>query len=318
MQLSSIYETIQPELTQVEESLKSLAREAFPWMTELLDYTLPVAGKRIRPALTLLAGRFYHYDTDRLVPMAAAIELFHTATLVHDDVVDSSLVRRGQPTVARLRGEKTAVLLGDYLFAHSAEMVTRLNNLRVVKLFAQALVAISSGELRQNSSPQHTKLTRQHYFHWIGNKTASLFALATQCGAVLSRAPHKSELALQGYGVNLGLSFQVVDDILDLVGEEKELGKPVGADLLQGALTLPAILAAEHYPQEGALKKAPQDETSRKRALELMAQPAIIQECYSIASDFCSQALDNLKALPQDSARNALADLADYALKRRK
>ncbi len=255
MELNEIYCSVQEDLARVEDSLKAVSAVGFDRLAELLGYSLERSGKRIRPALTLLCGRFYTYDLDRLLPMAVSVELMHTATLVHDDAVDKSAVRRGRPTVNKVWGEDKAVLLGDYLFARAGEFCADTGNLRVIKLFSQTLGIISSGEIKQSFDAFNLEQTREDYLQRISSKTASLFSLATKSGAVLSRAPEMVVEALAEYGHNLGIAFQIVDDILDFVGTEEELGKPVGSDLAQGTLTLPAMLLLKYYPEDNPVRK---------------------------------------------------------------
>jgi len=230
LELSQIYAPVQKDLTRVKNRLRSISRIDFPWLSEQLSYVAKGSGKRIRPALTLLAGRFYNYDLKCLLPMAVSVELMHTATLVHDDAIDKSMVRRGKPTINKLWGEETAVLLGDYLFARAGMSVADTYNTRVIRLFSQTLATISSGEINQFLEAFNLEQTRQHYFKRIFSKTASLFSLATESGAILSGAPEKSVKLLKEYGDNLGIAFQIVDDILDFTGTEETLGKPVGSD----------------------------------------------------------------------------------------
>lgn len=321
MALDTIYALIQYDLAKVEESLKSVSSVGFSGLSELLGYSLESGGKRIRPALTLLCGKFYDYDIDYLLPMAAAVELLHTATLVHDDAIDDSDVRRGRPTVNKVWGEDKAVLLGDYLFAKAGEFCASTGNIRVVKLFSRTLATISGGEIRQSFDAFVLEQTREEYFQRVAAKTASLFCLATESGAVLSRAPEKSVQGLIEYGHNLGIAFQIVDDILDFVGTERELGKPVGSDLVQGTLTLPAMLLLEYYPEDNPVRKLFQERDKLenvKRAIELVRNSPIIDRCYAVAADYCARACQSLNLLPDCPSRQALVELADYVVKRKK
>ena len=177
MRLSQIYQSVQQDLAKVESQIRSVTEVDFPGLAELLGYIL-TGGKGIRPVLTLLSGKFYHYNLDLLLPMATAIELMHTATLVHDDAIDNSSVRRGRPTINRIWGEDKAVLLGDYLFAKAGEFAATTGNLRVITLFAQTLQIISSGELKQSFNAFNLEQTRDHYLDRISSKTASLFSLS--------------------------------------------------------------------------------------------------------------------------------------------
>ena len=319
--LSTIYEPIQEDLVKVEARLRSVCEVDFPWLSKLLEHSLKSGGKRIRPALVLLAGKFYNYDLSYLLPVATAIEILHTATLVHDDAIDNSLVRRGRPTINKVWGEDKAILLGDYLLAKSEELVADTQNLRVIKLFAQTIMTISSGELNQAFSAFNLEQTRQQYLQRISSKTACLISLATESGAILSQAPEKSVEALKGYGYNLGIAFQIVDDTLDFIGTEEEMGKPVGSDLAQGTLTLPAILLLERYPEDNPVRRLFQNEDRQRNielAMELVRNSSITQECYAVASDYCARACHNLSLLPDNASRRSLIKLADYVVKRRK
>ena len=319
--MSTIYEPIQEDLVRVEDRLRSVCEVDSPQLSKLLDYSLKSGGKRVRPALILLSGKFYRYDLNYLMPMATAVEILHTATLVHDDVIDNSPVRRGRPTVNKAWGEDKAILLGDYLLAKSQELVAETQNLRVVRLFAQTFMTLSSGELAQAFNAFNLGQTRQQYLRRISAKTASLISLATESGAILSQAPEKSVEALKEYGHNLGIAFQIVDDILDFIGTEEEMGKPTGSDLAQGTLTLPAMLLLERYPEDNPVKRLFQNEDKSKNiglAIELVRSSSIPQECYAVASDYCARACHNLKLLPDNASRRSLIELAEYVVKRRK
>jgi heptaprenyl diphosphate synthase/octaprenyl-diphosphate synthase len=320
LELSKIYQPVQEDLAKVKENLRSIIKVDFPWLSQQLDHVVKGGGKGIRPALTLLAGKFYHYNLEYLLPMAVSVELMHTATLVHDDAIDKSVMRRGRPTIYKMWGEEPAVLMGDYLFAKAGEFVADTQSPRVIKLFSQTLATISSGELSQFLSAFRLEPTRQHYFRRISSKTASLFSLATETGAILSEAPEKSVTALKEYGHNLGIAFQIVDDILDFTGTEEKLGKPIGSDLAQGTLTLPAMLLLERYPEDNPIKRwfASQNEPENiDQALTLVRDSSIIEECYTVAAEYCARACQNLRSLPENTSRQALTDLADYVIRRR-
>lgn len=322
MELSEIYAPIRGDMDKIEGCLKSVCKVDFPHLAKLLDYSLRSVGKRIRPILTLLSGKFYDYNLERLLPMATAVEILHTATLVHDDSVDKSSVRRGRATVNSLWGEEQAILLGDYLFAEAGSLTASTGNLRTIKLFSETLKIISWGEISQALNAYNVKLTREAYFDRMAKKTAALFVLSTESGAVLSGAPEPCIQLLNEYSYNLGLAFQVVDDILDFIGTEKELGKPAGADLVQGTFTLPAMLLRQRYPEEPAVKDLFKNKDSRadiKKVIDLVRNsPDITDECYRIANDFCGKACRNLNQLPDKPARKSLLELADYVVRRKK
>jgi len=321
VELSGIYRSIQDDLSQVKGYLRSIIKVDFSWLSQQLDYVAGGGGKGIRPALTLLSGKFYQYNLKYLLPMAVSVELMHTATLVHDDAIDKSSLRRGRATIYKLWGTEPAVLLGDYLFAKAGEFVSDTQNPRVIKLFSQTLATISSGELNQFFSAYNLKQTREQYFKKISGKTASLFSLATESGAILSGAPEKSVKILRDYGYYLGIAFQIVDDILDFIGTEEELGKPVGSDLTQGTLTLPAMLLLERYPEDNPVKRRFENRDNPdniKQAIELIRNSPIVDECYAVASEYSARACQNLKDLPENSSREALLGLAEYVVARKK
>jgi geranylgeranyl pyrophosphate synthase len=323
LQLNQIYQSVQEDLARVENQIKSVTEVDIPALAELLNHIL-TGGKEIRPALTLLSGKFYHYNFELLLRMATAIELMHTATLVHDDAIDHSPVRRGRPTVNSIWGEDRAVLLGDYLFARAGEFAALTGNLRVITLFSQTLQIISSGELKQTFDAFNLEQTRDHYFERISSKTASLFSLATISGAILSQAPEESIQALREYGYNLGIAFQIVDDILDFTGTEEKMGKPIGSDLAQGTFTLPAMLLLERYPGDNPIKELfhNQDMSEEvkqkkiKQAIGLVRNSPIERQCYNIASDYCTKARHKLELLPDNPSRRTLVELADYVVAR--
>jgi len=320
LSIATIYEPIQEGLELVEEKLMDFSHVDYPWIAKPLGYVLESHGKRVRPGLTLLAGRFYQYDLKKLVPMAAAIELFHNATLVHDDAVDHALLRRGKSAVNSLWGEGVAVLLGDYLFSVSADLVASIGNLRVVSMFARTLTEISGGQLRETFSSYNWRLKREEYYEQIYSKTASLFAAATGTGAVLSGAPEWAVETLLSYGKNLGMAFQVVDDILDFTGDEEEMGKPVGSDLLQGTLTLPAIILRERNPDDSSIRELFEKRGGREdvdRIIEMIRNSSILEQCHDIAADFSAQARKDVEGLPDEPCRRSLTELADYVVERR-
>ena len=323
MELSEIIAPVQDDLGKIDDFIKPVCSVDFPHLSKLLNYSLGSVGKRLRPILTLLSGKFYDYNLERLLPMATAVEILHTATLVHDDAVDKSSVRRGRATVNSLWGEEQAILLGDYLFAEAGSLTASTGNLRTIKLFAETLKIISWGEISQALNAYNIKLKKEEYFDRMAKKTGALFVLSTESGAVLSGAPEQSIQILNDYAYNLGLAFQVVDDILDFVGTEKQLGKPAGADLMQGTVTLPAMLLREKYPQEPVVKNLFKSKDTQsddvKKVIDLVRNtPEITEECYRVAADFCHRATRNLRSLPEKSARRSLLELAEYVVRRKK
>jgi octaprenyl-diphosphate synthase len=333
--LIGIYQPVLPDLARVEKMLRSASVEALsPVVRELfgnargsenivnlLSYSLSGSGKRLRPALTLLSGKLFHYDPGSLLALATSIEILHTATLVHDDIIDKSLLRRGKPTINALWNSDRAILTGDYLFSKSLEFVANIRNNALTCLFVQNLLVLCSGELTQNFNSFNTRQTREHYFNTIGSKTAALFSLATEGGAILGLAPEDSTQALKQYGYDLGMAFQIVDDILDFVGDEKEMGKPKGSDLSQGIITLPAMMLMDRYPRDNPVSQIEDgDKTENvKQAVTLILEdPRIIEDCYTVAVEYADKARSELESLPRGESRDSLLDLADFAINRTK
>lgn len=317
MELKQIYSPVREDLNRVGDTIKSISHVDYDWLAEQLSYLVKEIGKGIRPALTLLSGKSYKYDLTYLLPMAVSVELMHTATLVHDDAIDKALTRRGQATINSIWGDEIAILMGDYLFAKAGEFVSDTQTPRVVKLFSQTLGTISSGEIGQFRGAFNLDQSRDNYFRRIYSKTASLFSLATQSGAILAKAPEEVVNVMKEYGDNLGIAFQIVDDILDFTSTEEAMGKPVGSDLTQGTLTLPAMLLMELYPDDNPVDRLFKtgDKSNVTRAIEMVLESTIIGDCYKIASEYCSRACQNLNLLPDTAGRESLYALADYVVK---
>ena len=316
-----IYEPIKGELVQVSENLKSLRRGEDHHMTPLLTYLFNRGGKGMRPAVTLLAAGVFGKDTPAAITMATAVELLHIATLIHDDTVDNSLTRRGMDTISSRWDENVAILLGDYVFAASATYVCDTNNIRVIRRFSETIMDLSSGQLMEYFNGHNVDQTRQLYEDRIYRKTASLFRTAAESGAILGGAPEEGIEALSKYGYNIGMAFQIVDDILDVSGDAEEIGKPVGNDLLQGVLTLPSIKLLERYPTDNpvrALFASPGNQENLQESLEMMQESDILEECEAEAEGYCDEALRILEGLPKTPARESLRILASYVTKRQR
>lgn len=336
MELDEIYYPIKDDLARVEEMVKAVYEARLPWLaedlgnglrsagrvTELLTHILSSSGKRLRPALTLLSAKLYKYSPERILPMATAIEVLHIATLVHDDAIDNSALRRGRPTINSIWGDEKAILLGDYLVAQAGELAVSTGNREVVKRLYQTLMTITSGELAQSFNAFNLEESQKYYLHRISSKTASLLSVSTECGAILSHAPRRAAKALKDYGFNIGIAFQIVDDILDYIGTTEELGKPVGSDLREGTITLPVLLLMKHYPNEASLRDVIQNRNraeNTKRVAEIIRNsPQIIKECYDMAEDYCNKAVENLNVLPDKAEKISLIELAKFMVKRRR
>ena len=309
---------VESEIAQVETRIKQTGERDFPYLTELLGHVLGKSGKRMRPGITLLVGKHFSYFEERHVPMAAAVELLHLATLVHDDTVDDADTRRGQETINALWGSKVAVLLGDYLFANSAELVTSTGSLDATELFAHTLRELATGELQELSVAFTGDSSRDLYWKRIHGKTASLFSTAAESAAILGDASLQQIEACRDFGTNLGMAFQIVDDILDFEGTEEEIGKPVGNDLLQGVLTLPAIIFIERYGTQEIIN-AENDLREPHLAADMtekIRNSTAIAEAYTVADEFLQKAQQSLEELGESTYQRSLAEMITYVTKR--
>lgn len=316
----ALYGPVGGDLPRVDEMLRGLQHVEFPWLRNMLEATLTGGGKRLRPAIALLAGRLGDYDLEKLVPLAASVELLHTATLIHDDVIDAAQERRGKPTAAALFNNASSVMLGDYMFAHAAEFVARTGNIRVIRNFADTLRVMANGELMQDMSAYEYSPDVQRYLDRIYGKTASLFATAAEGGAIVTGAPEELVAPMRTFGQHLGMAFQIVDDILDFSATSEELGKPAGSDLLSGTLTLPTLLYMDRNPHDNPVRRAFDGVRRRSnlaRAVEEIRASDILDESMVTARRFANMARSELERVPGGEARQTLEGLVEYVLSRR-
>lgn len=316
----SFHIPIQDQLLQVDNNIRAMSTIEFLPLGSLLGEALSTSGKRMRPSITILASQFKPTSDEAPILMATAVELLHIATLIHDDTVDDASVRRGKATVSSMWGPNIAVLVGDYVFASSATFVCDTKNVRVIRRYSETIMELSTGELMERFTTFDPTQTRQQYEERIYNKTACLFSTAAETGAVLSGADEGTIQALKCYGRSLGMAFQIIDDILDLEASSDQMGKPVGNDLKQGVLTLPAILALERYPDHNPivdLFAGKASEANLKKALDLVYNSTVIQDSYSIAHEYQKTASDALASFPNSTHKKALLEACDYVLERK-
>lgn len=313
----SSFALVQDGLAAVERTLAETAQPDHPLLGPMLSMVLPGSGKRLRPALAMLTGKLGTYDAERLLHMATGVELLHGASLVHDDVVDESDRRRGAQTLFTRVGNALAVLVGDYLFAQSASRCVATGDIRVIGLFAQTLASMCQGQIEEASrgSTPHLTLTREGYYQTIWGKTASLFVLACEGSAIIAGLTEPQILAMRRYGDRLGLAFQVVDDILDFIGTEAELGKPVGGDLRQGTITLPVICLRDQLLD--AEFRAIFDADDTAAIVELIRDSPAIERAQAEADQLLAEAREALREVPAGPARDALEALTHYVVERR-
>lgn len=322
LKILPLLEPIREELQVVEETLHLAAHGEHERLGEILNYLLDSGGKRIRPALVILASKFHDHDAARVLPLAAAVEMLHTATLVHDDLVDGSLLRRGSPTLNVELSAGVVILVGDYLFAWAADLAAATESVPVVDIFAKTLMTICRGEITHAFDRDGWRRTKEDYYHSTYSKTASLFAASAQSGALLSGAPDATIQALREYGCKLGMAFQIVDDILDLVGDEHVVGKPIGGDLRQGTVTLPILLFLEEHPQTDLLRSIFEQQDGREekiRALvDMVRSSPAIAAAREEAQRFTVESKQAIKDLSPNPYRQVMLDLADFLLERRR
>ena len=289
---------------------------------ELSKHLIDSGGKRLRPMLTLAAAQLGGYAGDKHVNLAAAVEFIHTATLLHDDVVDASTLRRGKVAANLVWGNKATVLVGDFLFSRAFEMMVDTGSLRVLDILSHASAVIAEGEVMQLKSESNLGTTEEHYLKVVGAKTAALFAAAAESGATLcDKGPVFIE-ALRAYGENLGIAFQLVDDALDYSGRQALMGKAVGDDFREAKVTLPVILAYERADKQAqqfwkrVIEGGPQSEPDLERAISYVESTGAIQETMTRARHYADAAAAALAPLPQGEIRSALSDIADFCVER--
>jgi geranylgeranyl pyrophosphate synthase len=308
----------------VENKILETTEVSFQPLSQALSYLLVGGGKRLRPAIIILAAKLHRFDPRSVHCLAAAVEMLHTATLVHDDMLDNSVVRRGKPTLNQTWDKSATILVGDYLFAQAAYLAADTDNLRVMRIFSDAVMTICSGEIRQTlqANGDGQGQTLDGYYDSIYAKTASLFAASAEAGAVLGELSDEGVASLRDYGYNLGMAFQISDDVLDFTGDQRRLGKPVGSDLRRGLLTLPALNFQAQNPQDQRLARILDDgDMSDVDFLDIIgaiARSGAIEASLAKAREFSSQAQESLAELPDSPYRQALIELADFTLEREK
>ncbi|RJL18857.1 polyprenyl synthetase family protein [Paracoccus siganidrum] len=293
-----------------------------PRIPEVTAHLIEAGGKRLRPMLTLAAAKLLDYPGEYHIHLAATVEFIHTATLLHDDVVDESQQRRGRPTANLLWDNKSSVLVGDYLFARSFQLMVEPGNLRTLEILANASATIAEGEVLQLTAAQDLRTDEAVYLQVVRGKTAALFSAATEVGGVIAGAPDDQVRALFDYGDALGIAFQMVDDLLDYGGATETIGKNVGDDFRERKLTLPVIKAvakadgAERAFWSRTIEKGEQREGDLEQALALLARHGAMEAARADALAWAERAKAALQVLPDHPIREMLSDLADFVVSR--
>lgn len=318
--VTSVFATVENDLNLLIENLTKLVGAQHPILGAAAEHLFAAGGKRIRPAIVLLVSRATMIDQDitpRHRRLAEITEMIHTASLVHDDVVDEAELRRQVPTVNSLFGNRIAVLAGDFLFAQSSWYLANLDNLEVVKLLSEVIRDFAEGEIQQGLSCFDTSLSMDDYLQKSYYKTASLIANSAKAAGVLSSVSPEVSEKLYSYGRNLGLAFQIVDDILDFTSPTEVLGKPAASDLASGNLTAPVLYALQEKPHlEGLIEREFSQEGDLEKALDLVISSDGIERARQLASYHGKLALQFLDCLKSSPSSMALADLINYVLSR--
>lgn len=322
--LSEILAPVAEDLRSVEALFRETCESPHPLVREMVTHSQRFSGKRLRPALVLLAGGATGRHDPELVPVAVVVEMIHTATLVHDDVLDDALLRRQVSSCNALFGNEGAVLLGDFLFARAFALSASLENRLASRHLAEVTAEVCQGEILQNRERGNLDLPEERYFEIIRKKTAVLYAAAGEMGGRYAGGEEEAVGALRAFGLGIGLAFQIVDDCLDVDGEEAEVGKSLGTDVAKGKMTLPVIHflrtapPAERETMRALLTTPAEDGNPRERARALLRERGSIAFALRRAEELVSGARDRLEALPPSPCRESLHGLADYVLQRKR
>lgn len=320
MQFEDIKALVRQDLNRVDSLISKHLNCDIELIKSLGGHIVGSGGKRIRPLITLLSAHCCQYRGEKHISLATLVEFIHTATLLHDDVVDASTLRRGDQTANQIWGNEASVLVGDFLFSRSFQMMVEVGNLAIMKILSDTTNTLASGEVTQLMRVQQIDMNEQQYFNIIHDKTAILFAAAAQISAIIAEKTNEVENALRDYGIHLGNAFQLVDDALDYCGNQSNIGKNIGDDLAEGKLTLPLIHALHHgnSTQICMIEKAIQEKSLHylPEIQQAIAATGAIEYTYQLAEQQTELAIQALKNLPENNYRHALEQLALFAIKR--
>ncbi|MDG3087054.1 octaprenyl diphosphate synthase [Vibrio hannami] len=323
MDFKAIQALTADDMAKVNETILAQLNSEVSLINQLGFYIVSGGGKRLRPLLAVLSAKALGYKGEAHTTAAAFIEFIHTATLLHDDVVDESDMRRGKETANAAFGNAASILVGDYIYTRSFQMMTSLGSLKILSLMSEAVNVISEGEVQQLINCNDPETTEESYMQVIYSKTARLFEAATQIGAILVEAPQEVETAMQNYGKYLGTAFQLIDDVMDYTADGKEMGKNVGDDLAEGKPTLPLLYAMwnGNEQQSAMIKEAIEQSNGMERLDEIMAamnETGSLDYTTELANREADKAIAELDILPDSEYKEALVALAHLAVKRSK
>jgi len=310
------------DLKAANEAIVARMHSPVSLIPQLAGHIIAAGGKRLRPMLTLASARMCGYEGDRHVLLSACIEFIHTATLLHDDVVDESDLRRGEASANALWGNKPSVLVGDFLFTRSFELMVEDGDLEVLRILSQGSSILAEGEVLQLVTANDTETSESAYMEVIQAKTAELFAAAAELGPVVAGRPKKEQDAFRAYGMNLGIAFQLVDDVLDFSAKQEQLGKAIGDDFREGKITLPIILAFARGTDEErnfwkrTMEELDQTDADLERARELLEKHNALTDTAERARHYGAIAKDALGVFPDSDIKTALVDVVDFCIER--
>jgi len=320
--LEPLLRLVSADMDRVNATILEQMQSPVQLIPQLAGHLIAAGGKRLRPMLTLGSAALCGYAGDRHIRLAACVEFIHTATLLHDDVVDESDLRRGQESANAVWGNQASVLVGDFLFSRAFQLMVADGSLQVLKILSDASAVIAEGEVQQLVTSNDTATDETAYLEVIQSKTAALFQAAARIGAVVAGRPSAEEQALAAYGTNLGVAFQLIDDALDYSAHQAELGKTVGDDFREGKITLPVILAYRRGDEEErafwrrTLEDLEQEAGDLERAQHLMRQHATLDDTVARARHYAAIARDSLGLFPESEPRRALTEVVDFCVER--
>jgi len=320
--LDALLGLVEGDLKKVNQHILDNMKSPVALIPQLAGHIIASGGKRLRPVLTLASANLCGYTGQRHIGLAACVEFIHTATLLHDDVVDESDLRRGQASANAIWGNEASVLVGDFLFSRSFQLMTADGSLQVLRILSDASAVIAEGEVLQLMTANEPTTTEEAYLEVIRSKTAKLFAAATRIGAVVAERPQAEEEALESYGMNIGIAFQLIDDVLDYSADQLKLGKTVGDDFREGKVTLPVILAYRRGNEEErvfwhrTIAEMDQKDGDLEEAMRLMTSHGTLDDSVDRARHYCSIARDALGIFQNGPTREAMTDLVDFIIDR--
>lgn len=318
---SSLASLLVHQLKAVNACILEKMQSPVPLIPQIAGYLISLGGKRLRPLLTIASAELCGYQGERHIHLAACVEFIHTATLLHDDVVDESHLRRGRASANAKWNNKLSVLVGDFLFSRAFELMVSDESLEVLQILSKASSTIAEGEVMQLASSHDLTLNQETYLKIIGAKTACLFGAATEVGAVLANASEKRKSHLAWFGHALGLAFQLMDDVLDYAADQEKLGKAIGDDFREGKVTLPVIYAYEEgadrpFWDEIFTHGGNRDEGALAHGIRLLKESGALVKTKHLAQDFVKEAMECLTPFPDSQLKSALQDLAYFSLHR--